>query len=49
MIGNALPPPFIKAHALSLRRGITQAKEAGQARQPKKVKVTKGGRFESNQ
>lgn len=31
MIGNALPPPFIAAHARSLRRGILKARQDGNA------------------
>jgi DNA (cytosine-5)-methyltransferase 1 len=35
MIGNALPPPFIAAHAKALRRGLTSVPFAsGKARQP---------------
>jgi DNA (cytosine-5)-methyltransferase 1 len=35
MIGNALPPPFIAAHARALRRGLMSAPFAGgEARQP---------------
>lgn len=35
MIGNALPPPFIAAHARALRRGLMSAPFAcGKARQP---------------
>ena len=31
MIGNALPPPFVAAHARSLRRGIVGANQNGKA------------------